>query len=499
MPIASALCARATRLPVATWCGVAAAMLLYICAVAFSAATLPWRGTADAFAHMDYVYQIHHGQIPEPNGYAYRLVSPRKFNVGNPDTTRQWASAHPPLFYALASLPMGSELDAGRWEMAMARGRALNMVLGAGCVLALAWAGWSLGGRRRARLAVALPLVGGCLPPFVRFSAEVYNDILVTLLSIVAVVLACQVLLRGAARTRCLLLAVTCALGMASKATFVFALVIAMAALALRMLGGTRASWPLRVTKAAAASFALAAAAFLPNAWFFLRNATASGSWFRSSVKEALQGRVEKSLFDVLGDDTFWLLVPRSLLGSRWEGFWPHNQQLSILVTIACAAGLLSLAVHNRWPQRLLAGEPLAWAWVLVALHFAGLMLAQLQQATGWGQYNVRYFLPALLSLSAFLVAAPAASGRSAPWLVPPLAALMAFSGVRYTFAYLDRAYASLAKGEDSWTRMLAAVDGNGLSHAWVWLSFAGMLVAILAGAVCLARLSSVPDYSPGC
>ena len=27
-------------------------MLLYICAVAFSAATLPWRGTADAFAHM---------------------------------------------------------------------------------------------------------------------------------------------------------------------------------------------------------------------------------------------------------------------------------------------------------------------------------------------------------------------------------------------------------------------------------------------------------------
>src|SRR5690606_36690610 len=112
--------------------------------------TIPWRGTADAFAHMDYVNQVHHGRIPQPNGYAYRLVSPRKFNVGNPDTTRQWASAHPPLFYAIASLPMGRALDEGCWQAAMARGRALNLAVGGLVVLALEGAGLLLSGRRRA-------------------------------------------------------------------------------------------------------------------------------------------------------------------------------------------------------------------------------------------------------------------------------------------------------------------------------------------------------------
>lgn len=495
MPITTTLRARAARVPAATWCGIAAALLLYACAAVFSAATLPWKGTADAFPHLDYVYQLHHGSLPEPVGYAYRLVSPRQFRV-NPDKTRQWASAHPPLFYAIASLPMGAPLDAGDWETAMARGRMLNIVLGGGCVLALAWAGWALGGRRRALLAVALPLVGGCLPVLVRFSAEIYNDVLVTLLSMIAVVLGCQVLIRGATWTRCVPLAVVCALGMAAKATFVFALVIAMVALALRLLGDARVAWPLRAARAALASLALASAALVPNAWFFLRNASGSGSWFRSSAKQALQGRVEKSLADVLGDDAFWLLVPRNLLGPRWDAFWPYNQQLSVLVAMACAACLLALAVRDRWLQRLIARDPLAWAWALVAAHFVGLMLAQAQHATGWGQYNIRYFLPALLSIAAFLVAAPARTRRSACWLVPTMAALMAFSCVRYTLAYLDRAYASLAKGEDSWTRMLAALDGNGLSHAWVWWSLAGMVLAVLAAAVCLARTPATDGLS---
>jgi len=468
-------------------------MLLYLCVATFSAVTLPWKGTADAFAHLDYVYQVHHRKIPEPYGYAYRLVSPRKFNVGDPDTSRQWASAHPPLFYALASVPMGRPLDAGDWETAMARGRGLNIALGAGCVLALGWAGWTLGGRRRARLAVALPLVGGCLPTFVRFSAEIYNDVLVTLLSVITIVLACQVLRSGPSRPRCLLLAVVCALGMASKATFVFALLIAMAALALRLLDDTRAPTVVRAAKAAMASLALAAAALVPNAWFFLRNAHGSGSWFRSTAKQSLQGRVEKSMADVLGDDNFWLLVPRSLLGSRWDGLWAHNQQLSVLLVIACAGGVLALAARNRWPQRLLARDPLAWAWLLVAAHFAGLMLAQLQHATGWGQYNIRYFLPALLAITAFLVGPACATRRSASWLVPPMAALMAFSGVMYTLVYLDRAYASLARGEGSWTRLLLAIEGNGIAVGWVWWLLAGMALAVLLGAVSLSR-SMVPS-----
>jgi len=177
-----------------TWIGISAALLVYLAAALFSAITLPWKGSADAFAHMDYVYQVHHGQIPDAFGYQYRKVDLRKFNIGDADKTQQWAASHPPLFYYIAALQMGKPLDSGKWEVAVKRGRLLNIGIGFLCVVALAWAGWRLGGRYRNRLAVALPTIGGTLTIFIRLAGEIYNDLLVTLFSILAITLSCIIL-----------------------------------------------------------------------------------------------------------------------------------------------------------------------------------------------------------------------------------------------------------------------------------------------------------------
>ena len=471
--------------PGATWLGIAAAAVLFVAMATFTAATLPWKGTADAFAHLDYIYQVHQGHLPEPYGYDYG----HRAN----DTSRQWASAHPPLFYAIASVPMGPDLDAGLWERAVARGRALNIFFGLCTVFALAWAGWVLGGRTRAVLAIALPAIGALLPPFVRFSGEIYNDPLAILLSVLAVTLACTVVKRGVSTTRFAMLAALCALGLATRATFVFALIIALGALLL-MPVAQGAYRDLRAwLKALAASAGLACLAVLPIGWFYARNHELSGSWFRSVAKHALQSRTEQSLGDVLANDRFWLLVPEGLLGPKWRSIWPVNDDVSLalfLASVAVVAFLIVTRGHWRNAVKLDRGT---LVWLLIAAHFFGLMAAQLQHAVGWGALNFRYFLPALLSIGALLAVAATAWTRCSAFVVTGVSGMMAVSCVLGSMTYLDGRYAAIAKGRGSMERLWTVVERNGIPEALIWAALAAAACALVVLAVAVDRAGRLP------
>jgi hypothetical protein len=462
--------------------GVACAALLYLAAAIFSATTLPWKGTADSFAHMDYVYQVHRGHVPDAYGYEYRQETP--------DNSRQWASAHPPLFYALAATVMGRPLDAGNWQVAVIRGRALNILIGLASVLALAWAGWEFGGDRRAALAIALPAIGGMLPIFVRFCGDIYNDPLATLLSIAAVVMSCKIVRDGATARRALGLGVLCALGMASRATFVFALVIALCALAAdAVMATSQGGLPGRVFRAAASCVVIATAAILPTAWFYERNYELSGSWFRTVAKHSMQARPRQSPLDVLGSDDFWLLVPRNLLGSKWRSTWPVNDDLSMALFIACGVGLVVIIAGRRPWRSNLALDRRMMVWLLIAAHFAGLLAAQFQHAIGWGALNFRYFLPALLSIGLFL-AIPAVFWRTfSASLTTALSGLMAFSCLMGSVSYLDARYSALARGHGSVDRLFAAVHANGLSGVWIWATLSAMAIALAGIAFSVSRV----------
>ncbi|MBC7988363.1 MAG: hypothetical protein H7Y19_02120 [Luteimonas sp.] len=465
-------------------------MLLYLAAALFSAITLPWRGSADAFAHMDYVYQVHHGKLPEAFGYQYRKVDLRQFNIGNADKTNQWAASHPPLFYYLASLQMGRQLETGKWQVAVKRGRLLNVGIGFLCVMALSWAGWKLGGRHRAKLAIALPTIGGTLPIFVRLAGEIYNDLLVTLFSILALTLSCVILTEGPKRKYLISLALVCALGVASKATFLFALAIAMGAVFIAIAKQRGSVAYLRILLGVLASASLAIIAILPISWFYLKNYRASGSWFLSTPTAPIQNRTQSTALDVLANDDYWLLVPRSLLGPQWDSTWPVNVDVSIWLFVLCAVALTVLFMSRRHWRKMASLDWQSLAWLLLAAHFVGLMLAQWRHATGWGALNFRYFVPGMLSIALFLAAPAVAWERASGWLVGGLGSLMAASGVMWIITYLDRRYAMLAEGEGSWTRLLAAVESNGVPVDWVWvlLCIMGIGLVVVGWSVARAR-----------
>lgn len=473
--------------------GLVAAIVLYLASALFGAITLPWKGSADAFAHMDYVYQVHQGQLPEAFGYKYRKVDLRQFNIGDPDRTHQWVASHPPLFYYIAASQMGKPLDSGKWEVAVKRGRFLNLMIGLCCVLALFWAGWTLGGERRRGMSVALAAIGGTIPIFNRLAGEIYNDLLVTLFSVVSIVLSILILKRGPRAGYLVAAVFACAAGMASKATFIFAFVIVLGSVFVATVSHGTGSLIKRALLGAMRSVLLGLMSLAPIAWFYQRNFEASGSWFLSTPEVQIQGRVKSTAWDVLSNDDFWLLVPRNLLGPAWDTTWPVNQTLSVWLFVLCALVLMFLFCRYvlSAPRKLFPAA-LVWpllGWMLPVVHFAGLMFAQWHHATGYGALNIRYFAPGLLSMALLLTIPVIACRKISAGLVGIICSLLAFSGVMWMVTYLDRRFTALAEGQGSQERLLAAVEGNGLSADWVWVLLVIMLIGVLGVVLALARL----------
>lgn len=417
--------------------GVALVALGYLAMAVFAAATLPWRGTADAFNHLDYVYQLLQGQLPGPIGHEW---VPADGTVGPPATGRQWVSQHPPLFYVLVA-PLAAPFLDGNWPVAVALIRGANILVGLSGVVVLAWLGWMLGGRWRARLAIAVPAAGTATFAYVRYAAEVYNDTLLTTLSLLALALLVRTVLRGISVPPLLLLAVVCVLGLGTKATFVLTLGVVAAGLLVAALVHADGRRARALATGVAAAAAVAVPPVLVWGWFYARNAALSGSWYQTTSDDVqVLDRRLRSTGEVLADPDFYLLVPTDLVGDATLAFDRFADRASGAV-FAVAAGLtlavLILAVVSR---RLGGGRfvrpATLLATALVLGHLVGSYLVQLSHASGYGAYNWRYFMPSTAAVALILGLGAASLGRlsavALPALVVVLSAANAASYVDY-------------------------------------------------------------------
>ncbi|WP_134325117.1 ArnT family glycosyltransferase [Cumulibacter soli] len=497
-------------LPFWTFIGIVGVLVSFLGSAILNVLIMPWSGTADSNAHMDYVYQIHHGHIPAPFGYEWN-------HPGLPEastrTERQWASAHPPLFYYLASLVSGPFMDDGEWVKAIVATRLLNALFGGLVVVALAWAGWQLGGSRRAILAVAAPAIGALVGGMNRFTGNEYNDTLVSLFAIVSLTLAAIILRDGPTPRRLILLLPLAAGGMASKATYAFALILVLIAVVVAFFLHRRPdpnAEPRSIARTGllgvgwcAAILAFVAATI---GWFYLHNHQLSGSWFRSTPKGALQNRPRQTMMDVLTNEKYYKVVPEGLLGREsWNGVWPHNLQLSMAIAITCVLLLLArLVTRGRW-RGLLAITPQNAIWLMLLAHLVGHYVAQLQQATGWGAINYRYFQPATLTITLILAFGVTAWRRLGPLLVTILTAIFA-AGMLLSFAaYLARAYPDLGAADSIWTGLSNALTQNELPEVLapiaVSLLFLGVVItagSLFAGQLFSANFLNAPAVETG-
>lgn len=477
--------------------GVGAATCLFISVAVLSAISLPWRGSLDSPDHLDYVYQVHLGQIPDATGSEFAFPGERVVRGPN---ARQFASAHPPGYYALIAPVMGPLLDRGRWVVAVAYGRAVNIVLGASGALAMGWFMWRLAGRRRGSIAVAAAAAGPLPVAYVTFSGDIYNDIAVSVCSIAMVGTACIVVRDGLSVRRSLVLVAIAALGMTFKSTHLFAILVSLVAVLFAALWHGGEPLRRRLGLAAATCVGMVVAPVIAIGWFYARNHRRSGSWFRSSPVAPLQGRVERSMMGNLTNPDFYLIVPSRLFGTqRWDLPGIGSDDLSIAVfTVAAVLCMVGLVRIVRGGTR--DAVPTLAVPALLTLHLALLYGAQLQHATGFGAYNIRYFLPASLTVAALLAFGVVQTGRFAPGVLLLLISVQVLAVRVSAHAYLRRRYPDRVDGRGVLDGLRNSIEANGLPvpNLMLFACLAGASVSAAVVTYSMSRLTSLETRDVG-
>ncbi|ROQ36647.1 hypothetical protein EDF46_3190 [Frondihabitans sp. PhB188] len=420
--------------------GVAFVALGYLAITGFATITIPWIGTGDSYDHLDYVYQVTLGHLPQPNGHQW---TPGNY-PGEGAIGRQYASAHPPFYYFLMSLLAGQQLVDGHWHVAVEMIRLANAFFGLVGLVTTAFFGWMIGGRLRVRLAIGLPAVATATFSYLRFSSDVYNDLLVTALSLIALTLATRTLMRGPSWRVTPFLAVVGALAIGTKATYVLTLgVVAVAIVAAALVHPAGRSIGRSIGRMIGHLAVIGAAPIAAFGWYFVANYLRSGDWYRSSVQTAIGERSNRTLMDNLTDPSFYLIVPQGLVGRGPAAFVETAQAWSMVIFFAAFAVTLIVTVVA------LVRRSFRWSTVRVLIvimllgHLAGSYLLQLSHSIGYGAYNWRYFLPSTISIGLVLGIGVIAIGRrsgaiAAPALVIALWVTNCISFVTYSLVRGD-------------------------------------------------------------
>jgi hypothetical protein len=288
--------------------------------------------TGDEPPHVDYAFQLWHGDLPvfeeglqlRPDGAWLAPV--------------QWTAQHPPLYYLLIAPLVGPLADAGHPVAAVYAARGVNVLL-AGVLVVAAW--WS--SRRLTRPGSTLPVLvaflTGLMPAVAHVGGTAYNDLPAALCVTVLFGLAGTTIRRGLdARLVALISLVAAAAALTRLSAAAIAVTVAGTAL---LAGATRARqgrgrWGPVIALAVAGPVTVLAA----SGWFYLRNLVLTGTITGSHFDWALanQGRTVRPVWAVLVDPVTWTRLPDLFW---WAGRQPPNDPYTIITLVLTAVLLV--------------------------------------------------------------------------------------------------------------------------------------------------------------
>jgi hypothetical protein len=415
---------------------------------------------------------------------------------------RVYVANHPPLFYAIAAVPLwlGERLGAPRAGLLAAR--LLSAWLAAAGVVMVAWLA-ALLVPARPRVVVGAAWLAALLPGLPHVSAFVYNDGLEFLAATAALVAAVAVIRRGPAPSRLAGLTAATAVAALTRAPGLGLVAIAGAAAAGGVLLHRDGRPTRRLLLAAGAGALVAGIAGGSAIWFYLRNRSLYGSVTGAAYNQRLFGfEPQDHVLELLGSPAYLLRL--------YDGLWvwtrsnlPRVPAAPILVAIPRVLGVLALAglavaaagaLRGRRPPRWDAPAVLAWGLALAWLTGVYAMVAA-YDGNG-GHTHPRYLFPALAVLAILgatgLDRLP--GGRRGRWLVGVALTQLALT----VAAWAGLVTALRGRRPEGPADLLGALAGllkaAGLPWPWLPLVLAG---AGLAGALALLTVALSQDRSP--
>jgi hypothetical protein len=457
----------------------------------------------DELYHVGYAVTVLGGRLPT-------LTTPLpagRVPLPPPDarSRRVYVANHPPLFYAVAAVPLwlGQRLGAPRAGFLAAR--LLSLSLAAAGVAMVAWLAVLLA-PGRPRVAVGAAWLAALLPGLPHVSAFVYNDGLGFLAATATLVAALAVIRRGPTLPRLAGLTAATAAAALTRAPGLALVAVAGAAAAGGVLlhrGGRPAR---RVLAAAGAGALVAGTAGASAIWFYLRNRSLYGSLTGAAYNQWLFGfEPQDHALRLLGSPAYALRL--------YDGLWvwtrfnlPRVPAPPALVAVPRVLGVLALAglavaaLRARRPPRWDTAAVLAWGLVLAWL--AGVYAMVAAYDGNGGHTHPRYLFPALAVLAVLGAAGldRLPGGRRGLWLAGAVLTQLALTGA----AWAGLVTALRGRRPDDPAELLGALtdllEAAGVPWPWLPPVLAGVLLtgalALLAVALSRSRPRG-PDHHP--
>lgn len=370
----------------------------------------PAFSSADEAAHVDYAFQVWHGQLPR---FEDGLLLPTTVGARPPV---QWVAQHPPLFYLLLAPVVGPLADAHKPIAAVLASRGIALLIAVATVFAAAWAARHILPRRSSGIRFAALTVMVCSPWFLRLGGSAYNDILLVLVVTCLFGVTARVIRHGAARFDWLWLSLVLACGALTRLAFVPLAVVCLGGLAAAQLkrGWSDIKAWVRIIGIPSVS------AVAASGWFYLRNLELTGSIAGSHVEWSAQHlqRVPRSLGEVLSFPSYWQSLLRQYASSPEIGDLANG----LLFAIPAVCGFLLASAFvvrgrlGRVRQAVFADSLLLG---LAGVCIFGVAAQQALYVGTGGGANPRYFVPLLLLFSiAIAITLTSVKPILGPWLL---------------------------------------------------------------------------------
>lgn len=389
------------------WLGVVGAILSFMMLALLHVYATPTYQPPDEASHVGYAQELSHGRLPtletpistDGDSRLRRLLSGR-----NAPRRTIWTANHPPLYYALAAVPLRIGTATAHPTGGVQAARLLSVVWSALGLAVLAYLVLQLA-PRRPQLAVAATGLAALLPSFVANSSIVYNDSLAFLTSTAALAAAVVFVVRGPSGARLAAVAASAGLVVLTRASGLLVVGVAGLAVLYGVWRDSQGNNLRRLGRAAIWAGAVAIAVVGVAGWFYLRNLSLYGDLTGSAaLLERFDRAPHGTPLGMLTSPGFWRVQQQHL----WDLTYDLPRAQGSLTRQLWLLGLLPLAglllAGARWLARPAhpstqsdPGRSVAVALCVVLLGL--LQLSVVQFASSGGGAHVRYLFPGLVTL----------------------------------------------------------------------------------------------------
>jgi hypothetical protein len=406
--------------------GLAGAILTFVVLAGLSAWTTPLFAQPDEASHYGYALLVSSGRLPKvttpiPTDGVPEL---RKL-LGPRDQAHRsvWTANHPPLFYAVMAAPLRAGVLVGHPLGALRAARMLSVAIAATGILLLALLVGELV-PFRPELMVAAAGVTAIVPSFVAVAGLLYNDSLAFATSTAALLAGVRFLVRGPARGRLAMVAVTASVAALTRASgLVVVGIVGLAVLAAVWRERRAAGLPWRRAALDAAGWgSIVGAAVLASAgWFYLRNLSLYGDLTgASALFDQFKRTSPGSVLEVVRVRSYWINQAKRFWDSTFDheitsGSAAHRVWwVGVLPTMGFAVFAFRRLGRPGRLRSLVRQDP---RWIAAGLLVGMLVLLDAMLAqfiSGGGGPHIRYLFPdlAIIALAAAIGLASLPGGR---------------------------------------------------------------------------------------